>query len=140
MVPPTTEHYDFAPPPPLDKVPPIAAGHMVHLIESECTPSMKTTSFYLSQLPKKKDKPLKFAVPVPLDPGINTGYGLRFVEKPDSSFVVTVLFATAVVVGTVAGVCWSVFKKDFQYAWTISAYFVSLVSLAAVTWQVRATS
>jgi hypothetical protein len=40
MVPPTTDHYDFAPPPPLEMIPPLAADHMVHLLLSECTPSM----------------------------------------------------------------------------------------------------
>ncbi|KAH7416704.1 heterokaryon incompatibility protein-domain-containing protein [Cadophora sp. MPI-SDFR-AT-0126] len=140
-VPSTTEHYDFAPPPPLDMVPPIASEHMVHLLESACTPSMENTSFYLSQLPKKKDKPLKFVPTVPLDYDINTGYGLRFVEKPDAGFVARVLFLTAVIVGTVVGVCWSVLKKgDFEHAWVISAYCVSLVALAAVTLQISATS
>jgi len=139
MVPPTTEQYDFAPPPPLEMVPPIAAEHMVHLLLAECTPYMEANTFYLSQLPKKKDKPLKFAAIAHL-PDINVGYGLRFIEAPDPSVIVTFLFVMAVVVGTVFGVCWSVFKKDMQGAWTIAAYSVSIVALAVVTWQIRATS
>ncbi|KAE8447544.1 hypothetical protein EG329_010674 [Mollisiaceae sp. DMI_Dod_QoI] len=140
MVPSTTEHYEFAPPPPLEMVPPIAAEHMVHLLLSECTPSMQHSSFYLEQLPKKKDKPLKFAVGAALSQDINVGYGLRFIEKPDPSFIVTFLFVTAIVVGTVFGAFWTVFKKDLQGAWTVSAYIVSVVALAVVTWQIRAIS
>jgi hypothetical protein len=140
VVPPTTDHYDFAPPPPLEMVPPIAADHMVHLLLSECTPSMQSSSFYLSQLPKKKDKPLKFSALHPSSLEFNTGYGLRFVETPDPSIIVTSLFVMAVVIGTAFGVCWTVFKKDMQDAWPIAAYFVSVMALAVVTWQIRATS
>ncbi|KUJ13403.1 HET-domain-containing protein [Mollisia scopiformis] len=115
-VPPTTDHYDFAPPPPLEMVPPIAAEHMVHLLLSECTPSMQGSSFYLSQLPKKKDKPLKFSALLPPSLEFNTGYGLRFVETPDPSIIVSFLFVMAVVIGTVFGICWTVFQKDMQDA------------------------
>ncbi|KAG0653116.1 hypothetical protein D0Z07_9400, partial [Hyphodiscus hymeniophilus] len=99
VVPPTTEQYDFAPPPPLEMVPPIAAEHMVHLLIAECTPYVQANTFYLSQLPKKKNEPLKFAAIANL-PDINISYGLRFVETPDPSFIVTFLFVMAVVIGT----------------------------------------
>lgn len=45
-----------------------------------------------------------------------------------------------VLVGTSFGVSWTVFKQDLQGAWAISAYFVSVMALAMVTWQIRATS
>ncbi len=140
MVPPTTEQYDFAPPPPLDMVPPIAAEHLVHLLKAECSASWQAGSFYLDQLPRKKDKPLKFAVSAHLTHDANVGYGLRFVESPDSSFIVTFLFVITLIVGTVFGVSWTVFEKDLQGAWAIAAYFVSVMALAVVTWQIRATS
>jgi len=101
---------------------------------------MQNSSFYLSQLPKKKDKPLKFSALHPPSLEFNTGYGLRFVETPDPSIIATFLFVMAVVIGTVFGVCWTVFKKDMQDAWPIAAYFVSVMALAVVTWQIRATS
>ncbi len=101
MVPLTTDQYDFAPPPPLEMVPLVAAEHMIHILLSECTLFMQNTSFYLSQLPKKKDKPLKFAAIALLGPEINIGYGLRFVETPDPSIIVTFLFVMAVIIGTV---------------------------------------
>lgn len=84
--------------------------------------------------------PLKFTALFPRSPELNIGYGLRFVETLNLSIIVTFLFVMAVVVGTVFGVCWTVFKKDMQDAWTIAAYFVSVTALAVVTWQIRATS
>jgi len=59
-MPPNTQHYDFAPPPPLEIVPPIAADHLVYLLTAEYTATLQSGSFYLDQLPKKRDKPLKF--------------------------------------------------------------------------------
>jgi hypothetical protein len=140
MVPPTVDQYEFFPPPPLDMVPPIAADHMVHLLLAECTPIMQVRSFYLEQLPKKKDKPLKFDTTIQVGHTDNTGYGLRFVEKSDPSVIVTFLFALAVLVGLTFGIFWSIFKQDLQNAWTIAAYVVSTMTLAAMTWQARATS
>jgi hypothetical protein len=137
-VPPDTQQYEFAPPPPLDMVPPISAEHMVHLLTAECTPALQAGSFYLDQLPKKKDKPLKFTATQLRD--INVGYGLHFVEKPDPSPVVTFLFIIAIVVGTGFGIFWGIFKKDLQDAWAIAAYVVSIMALAVVTLQIRATS
>jgi hypothetical protein len=94
----------------------------------------------LDQLPKKRDEPLKFISRTPYTQDINIGYGLRFVETPDPSVIVTFLFGIVVVVGTVFGVLWSVVERDLQDAWTIAAYFVSVGALAVVTWQVRMTS
>lgn len=91
-------------------------------------------------MPKKRDEPLKFIARDVHNRDINIGYGLRFVESPDPSFLVTFLFAIILVVGTVFGVCWSVVEKDLQAAWTIAAYFVSAGSMAVLTWQVRLTS
>ena len=139
-MPPNTLHYAFAPAPPLEITPPIAADHLVHLLTAECTASLQSGSFYLEQLPKKRDKPLKFISNDPHNEDINIGYGLRFVETPDPSVIVTFLFGIVVVVGTVFGVCWSVVERDLQSAWTVAAYLVSLGALAVVTWQVRMTS
>ena len=111
-MPPNTLHYDFAPAPPLEIIPPIAADHLVHLLTAECTASLQSGSFYLEQLPKKRDKPLKFISNDPHNEDINIGYGLRFVETPDPSVIVTFLFGIVVVVGTsglfseCAGVLW----------------------------------
>lgn len=140
IMPPSTQHYDFVPPPPPEIVPPIAADHLVHLLTAECTATLQSGSFYLDQLPKKKDVPLKFNSRTPHDQDVNTGYGLRFVESPDPSIIVTFLFAMAVVVGTIFGVCWSVIERDLQAAWTIAAYIVSVGALAVVAWQLRMTS
>jgi len=139
VVPPDTNHYDFTPPPPLDTVPPIGPEHFVHLLEGECTTSSQRGLFYFSKLPKKKDKPLKFS-PTLVTQAANVGYGLRFVEKSDPSIIATFLFLMTVLVGTSFGVSWTVFKQDLQGAWAISAYFVSVMALAMVTWQIRATS
>ena len=139
-MPPNTQHYDFIPPPPPEIVPPIAADHLVHVLTAECTATLQSGSFYLDQLPKKKAEPLKFISRTPQAQDINIGYGLRFVETPDPSIIVTFLFGMAVVVGTVFGVCWSVVERDLQDAWTIAAYFVSVGALAVVTWQFRVTS
>jgi hypothetical protein len=139
-MPPNIQHYDFAPPPPLEIVPPIAADHLVHLLTAECTATLQSGSFYLDQLPKKRDKPLKFISRNPYNEDVNIGYGLRFVETPDPSVIVTFLFGIVLVVGIVFGVCWSVVERDLQDAWTIAAYFVSVGALAVVTWQVRMTS
>jgi len=139
-MPPNTQHYDFAPPPPLEMVPPIAADHLVHLLTAECTATLQSGSFYLDQLPKKRDKPLKFISRDLYNQDNNVGYGLRFVETPDPSVIVAFLFWIVVLVGTVFGVCWSVVERDLQSAWTISTYFISAGALAVVTWQVRMTT
>jgi hypothetical protein len=91
-------------------------------------------------LPKKRDKPLKFILKDPHNEDINIGYGLRFVETPDPSVIVTFLFGIVVVVGTVFGVCWSVVERDLQSTWTVATYIVLLGALAVITWQVRITS
>lgn len=140
MVPPDLAEYEFQPPPPLDMIPPISAEHMVHLLLAKCAPSMKVGTFYLDQLPKKKDKPLKYESGVPVGPAKNTGYGLRLVEVRDSSLVTTSLFIIALLVGLGFGIFWSVFERDLQNAWSIAAYVVSTMTLAVMTWQTRATS
>ena len=139
-MPPNTQHYDFAPPPPLEIIPPIAADHLVHLLTAECTATLQSGTFYLDQIPKKRDEPLKFIARDLYNQDINIGYGLRFVETPDPSFIVTFLFGIVLVVGTVFGVCWSIVERDLQTAWTIAAYFISAGAMAVVTWQVRLTS
>ena len=97
-------------------VPPIAADYLVHLLTAECTATLQSGSFYLDQFPKKRDKPLKFISRNPYNQDVNIGYGLRFVETPDPSVIVTFLFGIVLVVGIVFGVCWSVVERDLQDA------------------------
>ncbi|KAG4433705.1 hypothetical protein IFR05_010814 [Cadophora sp. M221] len=130
-LPPSVDEYDFLPPPPLKKCPPIGAEHMMHLFTS-CSAQPKSTSLYLRHIPKRIDKALSFRADVIEG---NTGWGLHFVEKLNSSLAVTVLFSISLIIGITFAVCWSVWKKDIQGAFGVASYVTSVVTLAVMTWQ-----
>ncbi|PVH84838.1 hypothetical protein DL98DRAFT_651555 [Cadophora sp. DSE1049] len=132
-LPPSIDEYDFLPPPPLKKCPPIGAEHMMHLFTS-CSAQPQSTSLYLRHIPKRKDKALSFRAD--LIEG-NTGWGLHFVEKSNGSLPMTVLFAVSLIVGIVFAVCWSYWKEDVQGAFGVASYVTSVVTLAVMTWQMR---
>ncbi|KAL2074100.1 hypothetical protein VTL71DRAFT_7878 [Oculimacula yallundae] len=134
-LPPSVDEYDFLPPPPLKKCPPIGAEHMMHLFTS-CPSQPQNTSLYLRHIPKRRDKALSFRAE--LLEG-NTGWGLHFVEKLNGSLAVTVLFSISLVVGIVFAVCWAILKKDIQGAFGVASYVTSVLTLAAMTWQMWST-
>ncbi|KAF8854908.1 hypothetical protein BDZ45DRAFT_25601 [Acephala macrosclerotiorum] len=130
-LPTTTVEYEFQPPPPLKKCPPIGASHMMHLFTS-CSAQPLKTSLYLRHIPKRKDQALSF------QPGVlddQTGYGLHFVEKLNSSLAVTVMFAVSLIVGIVFAIWWSIRKQDIQGAFGVASYVTSVITLAVMTWQ-----
>jgi len=130
-LPPSIDEYDFLPPPPLKKCPPIGAEHMMHLFTS-CSAQPQNTSLYLRHMPKRKRNALSFHADQVKG---NTGWGLHFVEKWNDSLAVTVLFSVSLVVGVVFAVCWSVWKKDVQGAFGVASYVTSVVTLGVMTWQ-----
>ncbi|KAL5327176.1 hypothetical protein ACEPPN_004868 [Leptodophora sp. 'Broadleaf-Isolate-01'] len=130
-LPPSVDEYDFLPPPPLKKCPPIGAEHMMHLFTS-CSAQPPNSSLYLRHIPKRIDKALSFRADVIEG---NTGWGLHFVEKLNTSLAVTVLFAISLILGIVFAVCWSILKKDVQGAFGVASYVTSVVTLAVMTWQ-----
>lgn len=85
-------------------------------------------------LPRRKTSLSRFTALLPRSPELNIGYVLRFLEALDPSITVTFLFVMAVVVGTVFGAYWTVFKKNMQDAWTIAAHLVSVTALAVMIW------
>ncbi|KAH7360332.1 hypothetical protein BKA65DRAFT_183060 [Rhexocercosporidium sp. MPI-PUGE-AT-0058] len=130
-LPPSLDEYDFLPPPPLKKCPPIGAEHMMHLFTS-CSAQPQSASLYLRHIPKRIDKALSF--PADVIEG-NTAWGLHFVEKLNSSLAVTVLLSISLIVGIGFAVCWSVWKKDVQGAFGVASYVTSVMTLAVMTWQ-----
>jgi hypothetical protein len=130
-LPPTTEEYDFAPPPPPRKCPPIGATHMMHLF-TQCSAAPRDTSFYFPHIPRRKEQALSFRPD--LIEG-NTGWGLHFVEGLNSSLAVTVMFAVSLILGVVFAVCWSIWRKDVQGAFGVASYVTSVITLAVMTWQ-----
>ncbi|KAH8778218.1 hypothetical protein F5882DRAFT_440623 [Hyaloscypha sp. PMI_1271] len=58
-LPPTLDEYDFLPPPPVKKCPPIGTSHMMHLFTS-CSAQPSDTSLYLRHIPKRKEQALSF--------------------------------------------------------------------------------
>jgi hypothetical protein len=132
-LPPSTDEYDFTPPPPPKMVPPISVDHMMHLF-NDC-PSASASNvdkFYLKRIPKKKVEPLSFR---PERTNGNTGWGLHFVEILNTPLAVTVMFFVSLVIGLVFAIAWIVLKIDVQGAFTVSAYITSLATLAVMTWQ-----
>jgi len=133
-LPPTTEEYDFAPPPPPRKCPPIGTQHMMHLF-TQCSAAPRETSFYFRHIPRRKEQALSFR------PGMiegNTGWGLHFVEGLNSSLAVTVMFSISLVLGIVFAICWSIWRKDVQGAFGVASYVTSVITLAVMTWQMWA--
>lgn len=130
-LPPTTEEYDFQPPPPLKKVPPVGPQHLMHLFTS-CQAPFPETSLYFRHIPKRKIEPLTFHADRVEG---NTGWGLHFVESLNSSLAVTVMFVVTLVIGVVFAVCWSIWKKDVEGAFGVAAYVTSVMTLAVMTWQ-----
>jgi len=133
-LPPTINEYDFVPPPPLKKCPPIGAAHMMHLFTS-CSAAPLKTSLYLRHIPKRRDKALSFRSD--LIEG-NTGWGLHFVEVLNSSLAVTVMFSISVILGIVFAICWSIWRKDVQGAFGVASYVTSVITLAVMAWQMWA--
>ncbi|PMD58343.1 uncharacterized protein K444DRAFT_430978 [Hyaloscypha bicolor E] len=130
-LPPTLDEYDFLPPPPVKKCPPIGASHMMHLFTS-CSAQPLDTSLYLRYIPKRKELALSFR-PDLVD--AITGWGLHFVEGLNSALAVTVMFSVSLVLGIVFAICWSVWKQDVQGAFGVASYVTSVITLAVMTWQ-----
>ncbi|KAE8452044.1 hypothetical protein EG329_002209 [Mollisiaceae sp. DMI_Dod_QoI] len=130
-LPPTIDEYDFMPPPPLKKCPPIGASHMMHLFTS-CTEQPLNASLYLRHIPKRTDQALSFRADL-IDG--QTGYVLHFVEKQNNSLAVTVMFIVSLIVGLVFGVWWTVRKQDIQGAFGVASYVTSVITLAVMAWQ-----
>ncbi|TGO56350.1 hypothetical protein BOTNAR_0225g00070 [Botryotinia narcissicola] len=59
-LPPTTNEYDFAPPPPPKMVPPIGPEHMLHLFQDCPSISDVKSNFYLQRIPRRKIEPIAF--------------------------------------------------------------------------------
>lgn len=104
---------------------------MMHLFTS-CSAQPLNTSLYLRHIPKRKDQALSFQPDAIED---QTGYGLHFVEKLNSSLAVTVMFVISLVVGIVFGIWWSIRRQDVQGAFGVASYVTSVIALAVVTWQ-----
>jgi hypothetical protein len=130
-LPPTLDEYDFLPPPPVKKCPPIGTSHMMHLFTS-CSAQPSDTSLYLRHIPKRKEQALSFR-PDLVD--AITGWGLHFVEGLNSALAVTVMFSVSLVLGIVFAICWSVWKQDVQGAFGVASYVTSVITLAVMTWQ-----
>jgi hypothetical protein len=108
---------------------------MMHLFTNCSFGPPPNTSLYLRQIPKRRDKALHFNSQSLEN---QTGWGLHFVEKINSSLAVTVMFGVTLVVGIVFAVCWMVIKKDIQGAFGVAAYVTSVMTLAVMTWQMWA--
>ncbi|PMD20363.1 hypothetical protein NA56DRAFT_179615 [Hyaloscypha hepaticicola] len=132
--PPTLDEYDFLPPPPLKKCPPIGTSHMMHLFTS-CSAQPLNTNLYLRHIPKRREQALSFQ-PDLVD--AITGWGLHFVESLNSALAVTVMFAVSLVLGIVFAICWCIWRQDIQGAFGVASYVTSVITLAAMTWQMWA--
>lgn len=103
----------------------------MHLFTTCAAPPV-STSLYLEHIPKRRNQALGFQSDK-IDG--NTGWGLHFVESLNGSLAVSVLFVISLVLGIVFAVCWSIYKKDVQGAFGVSAYVTSVMTLAVMTWQ-----
>ena len=107
---------------------------MMHLFTTYSSQPL-TTPLYLRHIPKRKDKALCL-LPDRVDG--NTGWGLHFVENLNSSFAVTVIFIVSLVLGIVFAVFWTMYERDVQGAFGVAACVTSVITLAAMSWQMWA--
>ncbi|KAB8296949.1 hypothetical protein EYC80_002357 [Monilinia laxa] len=131
-LPPTTIEYDFTPPPPPKMVPPIGPEHMLHLFQNCPSISQIDSDFYLQRIPRRKIEPIVFKSHSLDD---NLGWGLHFVEGINTALAITVMFTLSSILGIVFAICWTIFEKDVQGAFGVAAYITSVITLAAMTWQ-----
>ncbi|KAK6601362.1 hypothetical protein H4I96_06703 [Botrytis cinerea] len=134
-LPPTTNEYDFAPPPPPKMVPPIGPEHMLHLFQDCPSVSDVNSNFYLQRIPRRKIEPIAFNANSLSE---NLGWGLHFVEGLNTSLAVTVMFILSSVLGIIFALCWTILEKDIQGAFGVAAYITSVMTLAVMTWQLWA--
>ncbi|KAM0194450.1 hypothetical protein ACHAPC_000924 [Botrytis cinerea] len=134
-LPPTTNEYDFAPPPPPKMVPPIGPEHMLHLFQDCPSVSDVNSNFYLQRIPRRKIEPIAFNANGLSE---NLGWGLHFVEGLNTSLAVTVMFILSSVLGIIFALCWTILEKDIQGAFGVAAYITSVMTLAVMTWQLWA--
>ncbi|TGO34116.1 hypothetical protein BHYA_0212g00210 [Botrytis hyacinthi] len=134
-LPPTTNEYDFAPPPPPKMVPPIGPEHMLHLFQDCPSISDVNSNFYLQRIPRRKIEPIAFNVNRLSE---DLGWGLHFVEGLNTSLAISVMFILSSVLGIAFAICWTVLEKDIQGAFGVAAYITSVMTLAVMTWQLWA--
>lgn len=131
-LPSTINEYDFTPPPPPKMVPPIGPEHMLHLFQDCPSTSHINSDFYLQRIPRRKIEPIAFKSHS-LDG--NLGWGLHFVEGTNTALAITVMSTLSPILGIVFAICWTIFEKDIQGAFGVAAYITSVITLAAMTWQ-----
>ncbi|KAF5873477.1 uncharacterized protein Bfra_004938 [Botrytis fragariae] len=134
-LPPTTNEYDFAPPPPPKMVPPIGPEHMLHLFQDCPSISDVNSNFYLQRIPRRKIEPIAFNANSLSE---NLGWGLHFVEGLNTSLAISVMFILSSVLGIAFAICWTILEKDIQGAFGVAAYITSVMTLAVMTWQLWA--
>ncbi|KAJ8065344.1 hypothetical protein OCU04_006032 [Sclerotinia nivalis] len=135
-VPPTTNEYDFVPPPPPKMVPPIGSEHMLHLFQNCPAISQVNSSFYLRRIPRRKIEPIVFKANSLDD---NLGWGLHFVEGLNTSLAMTFMFIVSSILGIAFAICWIMLEKDIEGAFGVAAYVTSVATLAVMTWQMWAS-
>ncbi|KAF7948517.1 uncharacterized protein EAE97_003928 [Botrytis byssoidea] len=126
-LPPSTNEYDFAPPPPPKMVPPTGPEHMLHLFQDCPSISDVNSNFYLQRIPRRKIEPIAFNANKLSE---NLGWGLHFVEGLNTSLAITVMFILSSVLGIAFAICWTILEKDIQGAFGVAAYITSVVTLA----------
>ncbi|TGO09880.1 hypothetical protein BTUL_0151g00220 [Botrytis tulipae] len=134
-LPPTTNEYDFAPPPPPKMVPPIGPEHMLHLFQDCPSISDVNSNFYLQRIPRRKIEPIALNANRLSE---NLGWGLHFVEGLNTSLAITVMLILSSVLGIAFAICWTILEKDIQGAFGVAAYITSVMTLAVMTWQLWA--
>ncbi|KAF7897129.1 hypothetical protein EAF00_005357 [Botryotinia globosa] len=101
-LPPTTNEYDFAPPPPPKMAPPIGPEHMLHLFQDCLSISDVNSTFYLQRIPHRKIEPIAFNTNRLSE---NLGWGLHFVKGLNTSLAITVMFILSLVLGIAFAIC-----------------------------------
>ena len=104
-------------------MPPVGEHLMAHLLyHPEEANELGITCL---RAPKKRKERLT----VSSQEGINTGWGLHFVEDWASQQIWILLFILFGIGSLIFGICWSILKRDVQGAFGVAAWMTTLVGI-----------